>query len=199
MKPSLRKDKPKAKETMLDFMKQNHMNNPLEKQTMVAQSNIHAFKYTDEYMEQVQKYNTEITNLDKLYTSVKPLHEILVRFYLHEPVKVGSLVMPFKEFVQIPTKSNIGSSAELETDFPFADKAVVISVPESNPLKPGDIVKTSRKATQLVVLGTGANALIKIEQSFTHPDSMMHLPTTDITNPHYGYALIQYHQIQAKL
>ena len=199
MKPSLRKDKPKHKETMMDFFKQNQSNDPLGKQTMIAQSNIHAFKYTDEYMEQVQKYNKELTQLDPLYTSIKPLHEILVRFYLHEPTKVGELVMPFKEFVPVPTNSGVGKSTELETDFPFADKAVVISAPESNPLKPGDIVKTSRKATQLVMLGQGANAMIKIEQSFIHPDSKMHLPTSDISNQHYGYALIQYHLIQAKL
>lgn len=205
MRP-IRKDKPKAKTTMLDFIKENQnfikenqSSNPLEKQTMIAQSNVHAFKYTDEYMEQVQKYNQGLTTLDPKYTSVKPLHEILVRFYLHEPTVVGGLVMPFKEFVPVPTKSGVGSSTELETDFPFADKAVIVSAPDSNPLKPGDIVKTSRKATQLLVLGTGANALIKIEQSFVHPDSMLHYPPTDISNQHYGYALIQYHLIQAKL
>lgn len=185
--------------TMLDHMKANQSSDPLAKQTMVAQSNIHAFKYTEEYMEQVQKYNQNLTTLDPLYSSVKPLHEILVRFYLHEPTKVGELVMPFKEFVPVPTNSGVGKSMELETDFPFADKAVVVSAPESNPLKPGDVIKTSRKATQLVMLGQGANASIKIEQSFVHPDSMMHLPTSDISNPHYGYALIQYHLIQAKL
>ena len=199
MKTSLRKDKPKSKTTMLDFIKENQSNDPLAKQTINAQSNIHAFKYTDEYMDQVQKYNQELTNLDPLYTSVKPLHEILVRFYLHEPTKVGSLVMPFKEFIPVPTNSGVGKSMELETDFPFADKAVIVAAPESNPLKPGDIVKTARNATKLLMLGTGANAVIKIEQSFTHPDSMLHLPTTDINSPHYGYALIQYHLIQAKL
>ena len=199
MSTQLRKNKPNSKKTMLDHMKENQSSDPLGKQVAVAQSNIHAFKYTEEYMEQVQKYNNELTTLDPLYTSVKPLHEILVRFYLHEPTKVGNLVMPFKEFLPVPTPSGTGKSTELETDYPFADKAVIISAPESNPLKPGDVVKTSRKATQLVVLGTGAHARIKIEQSFVHPDAMMHLPPTDISNPHYGYALIQYHLIQAKL
>lgn len=199
MSTQLRKNKPNSKKTMLDHIKENQSSDPLGKQVAVAQSNIHAFKYTEEYMEQVQKYNNELRTLDPLYTSVKPLHEILVRFYLHEPTKVGNLVMPFKEFVPVPTNSGVGRSAELETDYPFADKAVIVSAPESNPLKPGDVVKTSRKATQLVVLGTGANAMIKIEQSFVHPDAMMHLPPTDISNPHYGYALIQYHLIQAKL
>lgn len=192
-----RKNKPKKKETMLDFIKDNQ--DPLAKQTAIAQSNIHAFKYTEEYNDQVLNYNKNLDNLDPQYTSIKPLHEILVRFYLHEPTKVGSLVMPFKQVIPTPSKSGIQGYSEVESDFPFRLKAVVVSAPESNPLKPGDKVILSRRAIQMNVIGTGANAKITVDQGFVHPDSMLHECPTDVTNQHYGYALVQYHEIKAKI
>lgn len=194
----VRKDKPKAKSTMLDFIKENQ--DPMEKQVKLAQSNIHSFKYTDTYLEQVKKYNQDLkTNLNPLYTSVKPLHEILVRFYLHEPEVVGNIVMPFKQTVPVPTKSGVGSYQDVESDYPFRLKGVVIAAPESNQLKAGDEVMLSRKAIQMHVIGTGADAQIRLETGFVHPDAMLHDIPTDVTSPHYGYALVQYHEIKAKL
>lgn len=192
-----RKNKPSKKSTMLDFIKENQ--DPLAKQTAIAQTNIHAFKYTEEYNDQVLNYNKNLDNLDPQYTSIKPLHEILVRFYLHEPTKVGSLVMPFKQVIPTQTKSGIQGYSEVESDFPFRLKAIVVSAPESNPLKPGDKVILSRRAIQMNVIGTGANAKITVDQGFVHPDSMLHECPTDVTNQHYGYALVQYHEIKAKI
>ena len=199
MKPIVRKDKPKHKETMLDFIKENQTNNPIENQKKIAQSNIHAFKYTELYMEQVKAYNLNIKNIDPQYASVKPLHEILVRFYLHEPLVEGNIVMPFKQTVPVPTKSGVNGYQEIESDFPFRLKGVVISAPESNPLKCGDDIMLSRKAIQMHVIGTGADAAIRLDAGFVHPDSMLHDIPTDVTSPHYGYALVQYHEIKAKV
>lgn len=193
----LRKNKPKAKTTMLDFIKENQ--DPLAKQTAVAQSNIHAFKYTEDYMKQVQDYNKNLTNLDPLYSSIKPLHEILVRFYLHEPVLVGNLVMPFKQAIPAPTKSGQGTYMDIESDYPYKLTAVVVSAPESNQLKPGDVIMLSRRAITMNIIGTGANAKLQVDQGFVHPDSMLHDIPTDVTSQHYGYALIQYHEVKAKL
>lgn len=199
MKPVIRKDKPKSKTTMMDFIKENQSSDPLQKQVVQVQTNIHAFKYTDLYDEQVRSYNQNLKTLDPQYTSVLPLHEILVRFYLHEPQKVGNLVMPFKQVVPVPTKSGVGSYEEIESDFPFRLKAVVISAPESNPLKAGDEVMLSRRAIQMNIVGNGANRQILVEQGFVHPDSFLHDVPTDVTSPHYGYGLVEYHQIKAKL
>ena len=199
MKTSLRKDKPKGKTTMLDFIKENQTNDPMSKQIVQAQTNMHAFKYTDLYNEQVLAYNANLTTLDPMYAEIKPLHEILVRFYLHEPQIVGSLVMPFKQVVPVPTKSGVGTYEEIESDFPFRLKAVVIAAPESNQLKPGDMVMLSRRAIQMTVVGTAANKHIVVEQGFVHPDSMLHDVPTDVTSQHYGYGLVQFHEIKAKL
>ena len=197
---TLQKNKPKKKETMLDFIKANQTEkSPLAKQESAAQANIHAYKYTDEYAKELADYNSNLTDLNPLYTAIQPLHEVLVRFYLYEPLRVGELVMPYKEMLPVATNSGVGKSQSIETDFPFSNKAVVISAPESNPLKAGDVIMCSHRATQLLVLGQGANAEIKIEQSFVHPDSNLHKTPADPKNPHYGYALIQYHLIQAKL
>ena len=171
----------------------------MEKQTKIAQSNIHAFKYTDEYLEQVKNYNANITNLDPLYTNVQPLHEILVRVYLHEPTVVGGLVMPYKMGVNIPTRSGQDGYAEVESDFPYRNVAVVVSAPDSNPLKPGDVVTLSRRAIQMNVLGTAANAVVRVEQTFVHPDANLQDSPTDITSRHYGYALVSYFEIKSKL
>jgi len=196
---TLRKNKPGKKNTMLDFIKDNQSSDPLAKQEAIAQTNIHAFKYTDEYNDQVIKYNNNLKNLNPLYSSIQPLHEILVRFYLHEPTKVGGLVMPFKQHVPVKTKSGVDGYQEVESDFPFRLKAVVVAAPESNQLKAGDEVMLSRRAIQMNVIGNGANAEIRVEQGFVHPDSMMHDCPTDLTNEHYGYALIQYHEVKAKV
>lgn len=194
----LRKNKPKSKSTMLDFIKENQTN-PLEQQTVIAQSNIHAFKYTEDYHKQIIAYNESLTTLDPLYSSIKPLHEILVRFYLHEPQVKGSLVLPFKQTIPIATKSGQATYTDVESDFPFRLKAVVVSAPESNSLKAGDVILLSRKAIQMYVVGTGANAAINVEQGFIHPDSHLNEIPTDVTNQHYGYALIPYHEVKAKL
>lgn len=199
----LKKNKPKAKNTMLDFIKENQVENPLTKQVAVAQSNIQLFKYTPEYMQQVKDYNTNLKNLDTQYTSIKPLHEILVRVYLHEPQVVGApgheVVMPFKQEIPVPTKSGVGDYKVIEPDFPYKMKAVVIAAPESNQLKAGDEVFLSRKAIHLTVVGTAANANIVVDNGFVHPDSGLFEPPTDVTNPHYGYALVQYHEVKAIL
>lgn len=194
----LRKNKPKSKTTMLDFIKENQTN-PLEKQTAVAQSNIHAFKYTEEYHNQILDYNKNLTTIDPLYESVKPLHEVLVRFYLHEPVVKGSLVIPFKQNIPIATKNGQATYADVESDFPFTTKAVVVSAPESNSLKTGDVILLSRKAIQMYVVGTGANATINVEQGFVHPDSKLREVPTDLTSQHYGYGMVAYHEVKAKL
>jgi len=196
---SVRKNKPLAKETMKDFIKKNHMtNDPMVKQTTAEQANIHAFKYTDEYMEQVSNYNTNLDQIDDLYASVKPLHQILVRFYLHEPKKVGDLVLPFKQMIPAPTNAGPGKYSEIESDFPYTTKAIVVSAPESNPLKKGDNIVLSNRAIKLNVIGSAANARIDVD-GFVHPDAKLFEIPTDVTNRHYGYVLVDYHEIKARV
>lgn len=194
-----KRNKLARKETMLDFIKANQNGDPVQKQVNAAQSNINAYKYTPEYQELLTNYNKDVTILDKMYTNVQPLHEILVRFFVHEPTKIGELVQPYKVMVPIKTKSGVDSYQDMETDHPYMNKAVVISAPESNQLKPGDIVVLSQRAIQMVVIGNGANAVVRVDTGFVHPDAGLHEVPTDPSNEHYGYALVPYHEVKAKL
>lgn len=182
---------------MLDFIKENQT--PLQKQETIAQANIHAMKYSEEYARVVAEYNKNLLTLDPQYTSVKPLQKVLVRFYLHEPQRIGELVIPFKQIVPVPTNSGVGKYTEVESDFPFQLKAVVVSSPDNNPLKAGDVIFCSRRAIQMNVVGTGANARIIVEQGFVHPDTLLFDVPTDVSSPHYGYALIQYYEIEGMI
>lgn len=196
---SVRKNKPLSKETMNDFIKKNHMTgNSMVKQTAAEQASIHAFKYTDEYMEQVTNYNSNLNQIDELYASVKPIHQILVRFYLHEPKRVGDLVLPFKQVVDTPTNAGPGKFSEIESDFPYTTKAIVIAAPDNNPLQKGDNVVLSNRAIKLRVIGNAANARIDVD-GFVHPDAKLFEIPTDVTNKHYGYVLVDYHEIKAKV
>ena len=174
---------------------------PSKKQHEKAQANIHAFKYSKEYYDLVIKYNSNLKDLSTLYASVKPLSKILIRPYLIEPqITESGLVLPFKQTIPVPTNSGTTKYTDVESDFPYSPKAVVISVPEGNTsLKPGDTVFLSRKAIQMIVLGTGANAELRVENAFIHPDAQMFDMTKDISDPHYGYIMVDYHQIEAKL
>lgn len=192
-----KKHKPANKYTILDHMKENQ--DPLAKQTMIAQSNIHAFKYSEEYANAVANYNKNVTTLDPDYVNVIPTHDILVRCFLHEPEKFGEVIMPYKQLVPVPTKSGVGSYEELESDFPYRMKAIIVSAPESNSLKSGDIVVLSRKAIQMNVIGNGPNRQIMVDQGFVHPDSNLQELPTDPTSKHYGYCMVSYFEVKAKL
>ena len=150
---------------------------PSKAQKEKATSNIHASKYTKEYYDQVIKYNANLLTLDEQYQKVTPLTKILVRPFLIQPdITESGLIFPYKQTIPIPTKSGQGSTKDVESDFPYSPKAIVVSVPENNTtLKPGD------------------------ENAFVHPDAGLYDLPKDLTNTHYGYVLVEQFQIEAKL
>lgn len=174
---------------------------PSKAQKEKAQSSIHASKYTTEYFEQVKNYNSNLTTLNSLYSKVTPLNKILVRPFLIQPdITESGLIIPYKQTIPVPTKSGVGTTKDVESDFPYSPKAVVISVPEGNTtIKPGDVVFLSRKAIQMLVIGTGADAELRVENAFVHPDSGLYDLPKDLTSIHYGYVMVDYFQIEAKL
>lgn len=174
---------------------------PSKAQKEKATSNIHASKYTKEYYDQVIKYNANLLTLDEQYQKVTPLTKILVRPFLIQPdITESGLIFPYKQTIPVPTKSGVGTTKDVESDFPYSPKAVVISVPENNTtLKPGDIIFLSRKAIQMVVIGTAADAELRVENAFVHPDAGLYDLPKDLTNTHYGYVLVEQFQIEAKL
>lgn len=173
---------------------------PSKKEKVKTISNVHASKYTNEYYDAVRKYNANLKTIDLKYKSVVPLNKILIRPYLYEPqVSESGLYLPYKQVIPVATKSGQGTYQDIESDFPYSPKAVVISAPENSNLKSGDIVFLSRKAISLVVLGVGVDAELRIENGFVHPDSgYVDLPK-DLNDPHYGYVMVEYFNIEAKI
>lgn len=193
------KDKEIKKFSMKDQMHLDGLD-ASKKERVKQTSTVHASKYTKEYYADVKKYNDNLKQIDSVYSSVVPLNKILVRPYLYEPsVTESGLYLPYKQVIPVPTKSGQGSYADIESDFPYSPKAVVIQSPDNSNLKPGDVVILSRKAIQMVVLGTGADAELRIENGFVHPDSRYTDLPKDLKDPHYGYVMVEYFNIEAKI
>lgn len=171
-----------------------------ETQQSKAETNIHAYKYQPEYAEQAKQYNKTLLNLNPDYTNITPLRKILVRCYVIEPtVTEGGLVMPYKQMLSYQTKSGQGKAGEFETDWPYADKAVVVSVPDGTTLiKQGDLVQLTRNAVEIRVAAEGNNAVPIIANGFVHVDSKNEMTPKNMDDPDYGYVLVSLGEIEAK-
>lgn len=172
---------------------------PMNLQQAKTESNLQAFKYSMEYAEQAKEYNQNVENLDSNYKSIKPNHQLIVRCFLIEPkVSETGLVTPFKEILEVPTQSGVGTHREFETDWPYATKGVIVSVPNgTQSFKVGDIVQLSPRAVQVALKGKGNNAQVLIANGFMHVDSKLFSPPKDVTNEHYGYILVSPQEVQA--
>ena len=74
--------------------------NAMNLQQAATENNVTAFKYSSEYVDQVKEYNSKVTDLDPLYTSIKPLQQLVVRAFLIEPkVSETGLITPFKAVI----------------------------------------------------------------------------------------------------
>ena len=170
---------------------------PMNLQQAKTESNLQEFKYSMEYAEQAKNYNQNVEVLDESYKAIRPNQQLIVRCFLIEPkVSETGLVTPFKEVVEIPTKGGQGIWREVDTDWPYAKKGVIVSSPIQS-FKVGDIVQLSPRAIQIVPVGTGSNAQIIIANGFLHVDSGLFSPPKDVTSPHYGYILVAPAEIQA--
>lgn len=169
-------------------------------QQVKAETNIHAYKYQPEYAENAKLYNQNLSVLNPDYTNIVPLRKVIVRCFVIEPtVTEGGLVLPYKQMLSYQTKSGQGKAGEFETDWPYADKAVVVSVPEGTTLiKQGDIVQLTRNAIEIRVAADGNNAVPVIANGYVHVDSKNEQTPKDMTDPDYGYVLISLGEIEAK-
>ena len=196
------KDKNERKTSVNDLLKkhQSEEKNPLATQEAKAAENLTVEYLEEKDLQAIRDYNSSITELDPMYKSVKPLHEILVRVFLTEPrITESGLILPHREVVPIRTANGIGNWAEVHSDFPYSTKAVVVSVPENSLLKPGMIVQIAPNQVKAEVVGTSNNAFITIKSAFIHADSGETLPPKDVTNKNYGYLLIPLYDIKAIL
>lgn len=171
-------------------------------QNSLSDDNIEAVETTQEELLQIAAYNKAIMTLDEDYKSIVPMSKVLVRVFLLEPhVTENGLLEPHKQVIPIPTQSGVGSLMEIESPFPYANKAVVVAIPQlpMYAVQPGDIVQLESNPVKPLVSGRGANATIHIPASYMHPSApSLNIPQ-DPNNKHYGYLLIPFHEISTKI
>lgn len=193
-------DKPKAKTSMKDLLNEHRAQDGNIKSQQIDMSNnsIKDEIMTQEQLESVFKYNENVTKLDELYTSVRPLNKVLVRVFLLEPSKTDNgLLIPHKQVLPVPTNSGVGSLMEMESPYPYSNKAVVVSAPQMVSVKPGNIVQL--ESAPVRVAGAGHNASIVVPYGYMHPDANSVIISTDPSNRHYGYLLVPSHEIMVVL
>jgi hypothetical protein len=193
-------DKPTAKTSMKDLLNEHRKKdgNIKNQQIDLASNSIKDELMTQEQLQAVFKYNESVTELDTLYTSVRPLNKVLVRVFLLEPSKTeNGLLIPHKQVLPVPTNSGVGSLMEMESPYPYSNKAVIVSAPQMVSVKPGNIVQL--ESAPVRISGVGHNASIVVPYGYMHPDANSVIISTDPANRHYGYLLVPSHEIMVVL
>ncbi len=202
---TVRKDKLRGKHTMGDQLKEDQLRagklNPLNKQQARIDAEVQPSRYTKEYMEQVARYNENVTILDKAYTGLHMVGSLLVRCYMYEiEVSPSGLIEPINAMIDIKTPSGGTTAKEVEITVPYSLKAVVVSVPENYPAtKPGTIVQLKPGTIHQDVVGDSKGYYINPRNSFSKIGKYQQQFITDITSPDYGYVTINYSDIQCIL
>lgn len=193
-------DKPTAKTSMKDLLNEHRKKdgNIKNQQIDLASNSIKDELMTQEQLQAVFNYNESVTELDTLYTSVRPLNKVLVRVFLLEPSKTeNGLLIPHKQVLPVPTNSGVGSLMEMESPYPYSNKAVIVSAPQMVSVKPGNIVQL--ESAPVRISGVGHNASIVVPYGYMHPDANSVIISTDPANRHYGYLLVPSHEIMVVL
>ena len=196
------KDKSVRKTSISDLLLEHQAEekHPLQMQAEKEASNIKEDGLTEQEVLNITAYNQNITTLDELYSKITPLHDIIVRVYLIEPkISESGLMLPYKDTVPVSTQNGMAKWAEVTHDFPYATKAVVVSVPHGSNLEPGMIVQISPNQVRAEVIGQSNNATIHIKNAFVHVDKGDNYPPKNVTDRHYGYLMVPYYEIKAIL
>jgi hypothetical protein len=192
------KDKQGKKLTMKDLHEDYKESSPVEKQIKEEIESIKVEITSKELEEEIKNYNANIRNLDPLYTSVVPIHDVIVRMFLIEPtVSESGLVSLHKEIYSIPTRNEMASYAEAESPFPYSRKAIVVSAPENSAFKKGNIVQIA--ANPVTVAGNANNAYFKVKMEYLHPDANLLATPKNPSSQHYGYLMLPSYDIKAIL
>lgn len=181
-------------------MDEYQSNSPKQKQISLSNETTQDETWSQEELTQIQEYNANITTINPLYESVTPLTGYIVRVFLFEPKQENGVLLPYKQLVSVPTMNGQAEFAEIESPYPYSNKAIIVSAPvTSTLLKQGDIVQLGSNPVKPQVQGRGHNATVAIPAAYIHPEAKTFQIPTKLTDPHYGYLLIPLHEIIAKL
>lgn len=192
------KDKRKNQTSINDLVQSHRLNvSPTKRELEIEDDVIEESLMSQEDLQSIYEYNRNVTTLDEDYANIVPTSKILVRVFLHEPhTTEHGLLEPYRQLIPIQTNAGVGTLMEIESPFPYTNKAIVVSVPAGyTSIKPGNLVQLESNPIKPIATGNGANARIHIPLSYMHPTA----PTLEIPqnckDKHYGYLLIPYHEI----
>lgn len=194
------KDKPARNAKMIDLLDEYQSQSPKQKQVSMSNETAQEELWSQDELQQIKTYNENITNLDELYKSIQPINGYVVRVFLFEPQDDSGVLIPYKQLVSVPTQNNMAEYAEIESPYPYSNRAIIVaSPPTSQFLKAGDIVQLANNPVKPQVQGRGHNATVAIPSAYIHPDANTFQIPTKPNEQHYGYLFIPIHEIIAKL
>lgn len=192
------KDKRQKQMTINDLVQSHKINAaPTKRELDFEDDVIEASLISQEDLNDIYEYNANLTQLDEDYKKVVPMSKILVRVFLHEPGKSEhGLLEPHRQLIPIQTNAGVGTLMEIESPFPYSNKAVVVAVPNGYiSIQPGNLIQLESNPIKPIANGSGANARIHIPLSYMHPSAPSLEIPQNCKNKHYGYLLIPFHEI----
>lgn len=194
------KDKKARNASMTDLLDEYQSQSPKQKQISLSNENTQNESWDQKELLEIAEYNKNITIFDELYTSVKPLNGYIVRVFLFEPEVSGGVLIPYKQLVSVPTANGQAEYAEIESPYPYTNKAIVVACPPTAQfLKAGDVVQLGNNPVKPQVQGRGHNATVSIPSAYLHPEAKTFQLPTKVNDRHYGYLYIPSHEIIAIL
>jgi len=146
-----------------------------------------------------EKYNKAINKLDKDYVKFIPNRKLLIRCKVLEYTisKSGLAIKPSIP-IAIKTQSGIGIKEVQDSPYPYSVEAVVISVPDGfEKYKKGDNVIIPKSST--IARRDNIEVPFHMPNAFMLPEWTELEPPTDMKNKHYGYLLVDNHDILGQL
>jgi hypothetical protein len=159
------------------------------------------FAFNEEFAQELVDYNDNILNINGEYESIECRFKVLVRVFTKTLVKdENGLIVPNTIMLPIPTQNGVGNYGFVESPWPYSNRAVVIAAPNESTLSKGDIILLDKDPVTGII-GTGKNVMLKIPNSFVHPnhvDKYFGGVPTDPKDPNYGFLLVNDYDIILK-
>lgn len=197
------KDKPAKAFSMQDQLMKYQTEEPtvLQEQETLADDNIQEETGNmEQELAAIKLYNENVTTLDPLYAGVVPVTKVLLRVFLHEPnISPNGIITPHKQIVAVPTQNGMATLREVESPYPYSNKAVIVATPQITSFQPGQIVQLGVMQVRAQISGQGKNAQVGIPNAYLHPNANTYNSPTKVDDQHYGYLLIPAHEIDAIL
>lgn len=153
-------------------------------------------------------YNESIFDtIPEMYFELKMTNKLLIRYYsrinkveTNTGILLPEVKLPGDTLYQKRRADGSGqtykdSSKEVVNPFKFAEKAVIVAVPEwaQNEFKVGDVISTFTPPTDCPIPGS---ADVYYTDWFVHPNSGELKPPSNLQNGHYGYRLINTNDVR---